>query len=112
MIDTQVEKRYAGVPCIAVGWSRPATFTGEYLRKPVRSKQLIDSLRRCFKVAPIGMCWCVYVCVRCVYVSYDLTLFILFLKSISSTLLFEHTSNRVFRILFLVFVCFYKRRPC
>ncbi len=48
-----------GVPCISVGWSRPPTFVGEFLRKPIRSKQLIDALRRSFKAPPIGTHMCV-----------------------------------------------------
>ncbi len=48
--------RYPGVAWIAVGRSRPSVFEGEFLRKPIRSKQLIDALRRSFKVPPIGEC--------------------------------------------------------
>ncbi len=45
---------WPNVPWIAVGWSRPVSFSGgQFLRKPIRSKQLIDALRRSFNVPAI-----------------------------------------------------------
>ncbi len=59
LIDEGDTKMYPNIPWIAVEWSRPATFVGEFLRKPIRSKQLIDALRRSFKAPPIGTHMCV-----------------------------------------------------
>jgi CheY-like chemotaxis protein len=41
------------VPSIGIGWLRPPDFTGEFVRKPIRSKHLIDTMRRMFNLPPI-----------------------------------------------------------
>jgi len=43
----------AHIPWIGIGWSKTSGIASEFLRKPIRSKQLIDALRRSFHVPPL-----------------------------------------------------------
>ncbi len=114
------------VPCIAVGWARPANFTGEFLRKPIRSKQLIDSLRRCFKAPPIGECIIDFVLTVLTHLFYLLRA--CFLLSPSHTSGWHHSIRHharriihatkaqflIFLLIFFLtlFILLTQRRPC